>query len=130
MVSLVEIFTGFLILSAILPFYLSYFGIEKFQPTTQDWILLWVLAFFCTHLTMVLSLNALRYLDAFALNLANNLEPVYGVALAAYIFHEHELLSTRFYIGGAVILLSVILHGYYETKAVKQKNSDELSISK
>lgn len=116
MVSLIEIFMGFLVLSFLLPFYVSYFDISKLFPSGNDWILLWILAFVCTHLTLILSLNALRYLDAFTLNLSVNLEPVYGIILAALIFHEHESLTLRFYIGGALILLSVVLHGYYQAR--------------
>lgn len=122
MVSLVEIFVGFMALSLFLPYYISYFDVAKLVPTTTDWVLLSILAFVCTHLTLILSLNALRHLDAFTLNLSINLEPVYGIALAFLIFHEHELLTPRFYIGGALIFLSVLLHGYYQARASAHTN--------
>lgn len=116
LVSLVEISAGFVVLSAFLPFYVRFFEIEKLLPTTNDWLLLGVLAFVCTHLTLILSLNALRYLNAFTLNLSINLEPVYGIALAFLIFHEQQYLTPRFYIGGGLIFLSVVLHSYYQAR--------------
>jgi hypothetical protein len=38
---------------------------------------------------------------------------VYGIALAFLIFNENENLNTGFFIGTAIILLSVLLHSYY-----------------
>jgi drug/metabolite transporter (DMT)-like permease len=120
MVSLIEIGTGFLFLTCILPFYTSFFGIEKVVPDSKDWILLFILAFFCTHLTLILSLSALKYLDAFTLNLSINLEPIYGIALAFFLYSEYKMLNYRFFIGGLLILFSVLMHGYYQAKKVKQ----------
>jgi drug/metabolite transporter (DMT)-like permease len=41
---------------------------------------------------------------------------VYGIALAFFIFHEHKFLSSRFFVGAALILLSVVLHAYFKSK--------------
>lgn len=120
MVSFIEIGTGFLFLTCVLPFYTSFFGIEKVFPNSTDWMLLFVLAFFCTHLTLILSLSALKYLDAFTLNLSINLEPIYGIALAFFLYNEHKVLNYRFFIGGLLILFSVLMHGYYQAKKVKE----------
>jgi drug/metabolite transporter (DMT)-like permease len=70
----------------------------------------------CTHVTIILSLAALRYLSAFTLNLSLNLEPVYGIALAFVIFHENKQLHSGFFIGAAIIMLSVILEGYFQSR--------------
>lgn len=72
------------------------------------WILL--LAIVCTNIAFVLNLNAMKKLSAFTANLAINLEPVYGIILAALFFNEHQFLNWQFYIGASVILLSVIIH--------------------
>ena len=70
----------------------------------------------CTHITLVLSLAALKELSAFTLNLAINLEPIYGIALAFVFFGEHQLLGSGFYIGSAIVLMSVVLHALYISK--------------
>jgi len=72
------------------------------------WILL--LAVVCTNIAFVLNLNAMKKLSAFTANLAINLEPVYGIILAALFFNEHQFLSWHFYIGASIILLSVVIH--------------------
>ena len=38
-----------------------------------------------------------------------NLEPVYGILLAFVFFKEYEMLSPEFYMGMALILVSVLL---------------------
>ena len=49
----------------------------------------------------------LKRLSVFTINFANNLEPVYGILLAALILHEHENLNSEFYVGAAIIFISV-----------------------
>lgn len=112
-VSFYEIFAGLVSLTLFLPFYINYFKPEKIFPSTTDWVLLVILAVACTHVTLILSLNALKHLSAFTLNLSINLEPVYGIALAFLIFHENNSLNTEFFIGAALIMLSVVLHSYF-----------------
>ena len=116
-VSFYEIVAGFLMLTLFLPFYISYFHPAQLVPTTSDWLLLIVLAIACTHVTLVLSLAALRHLSAFTLNLSINLEPIYGIGLAFLIFHENEHLHRGFFIGAGIILLSVLLHAFFQRRA-------------
>ncbi len=113
LVSFYEIAAGVVVLTLFLPFYIGYFHPVKLLPDTTDWLLLTILAIACTHVTLVLSLAALRHLSAFTLNLSINLEPVYGIALAFLIYHENEHLHKGFFIGGAIIMLSVLLHAYF-----------------
>ncbi|MCW5908611.1 MAG: EamA family transporter [Chitinophagales bacterium] len=113
-VSFHEIFSGFAALTVFMPVYIWVFEPVKLYPTTSDWLLLLVLAVLCTHVTLILSLNALKHLSAFTLNLAINLEPVYGIALAFIFFRENKELNGWFFAGAGIIMLSVILHSYFE----------------
>ena len=117
-VSFYEIVSGLLVLSVLLPFYIGYFNPTRLFPSFNDWALLFILAIVCTHITLVLSLNALKHLSAFTLNLSINLEPVYGIALAFLVFGENKKLNIGFFIGTAIILLSVLLHAYFSSKNV------------
>lgn len=75
-----------------------------------DIIWISILAFVCTNFAFVLNLNAMKKLSAFTANLAINLEPVYGIILAAFILKEYQFLNLHFYIGTAIILSSVLIH--------------------
>ena len=58
----------------------------------------------------------MKRLSAFVVNLTINLEPVYGILLAVGLYglhvagFEQEQLSPGFYLGTAIILLSVLIH--------------------
>lgn len=43
--------------------------------------------------------------------LTTNLEPVYGIVLAYFIIGGKEKMSPSFYIGGVIIILTVIMNG-------------------
>jgi drug/metabolite transporter (DMT)-like permease len=121
-VSFYEILAGLLMLTVLLPFYILLHPPAKLLPDPTDWLLLTVLAVCCTHITLILSLNALRYLSAFTLNLALNLEPLYGIALAFIIYQENEYLNVWFFTGAGLIILSVMLHSYSSALFNKQNS--------
>ena len=50
--------------------------------------------------------------------MAVNLEPIYSIVLALILFGESEEMTTSFYIGGSVIILTVFLDGYLKTKKI------------
>jgi drug/metabolite transporter (DMT)-like permease len=125
-VSFYEIFSGLLVLTAILPLYIAYFEPVKLFPNTNDWVLLFILAIACTHMTLILSLNALKHLSAFTLNLAINLEPIYGITLAFLIFGENKNLNAGFFAGTLLIMLSVVLHSYFASKKEKDEPASVL----
>jgi len=108
-VTLYEMCGGVIALIFILPFYLKAFPAAYYIPTTSDWLWLLVLSWLCTVFAFILSLNALQKISPFTANLAYNLEPLYGIALAFIIFKENKFLSAGFYYGLALILLAVIL---------------------
>lgn len=108
-VTLYELTGGLLWLSILLPFYLRLFPASHFFPTTSDFLWLLVLSWLCTVLAFQLSMNALKKISAFTVNLTYNLEPVYGILLAFVIYRENKQLGSSFYIGLSIILLSVIL---------------------
>lgn len=51
----------------------------------------------------------LKKLSAFTVNLSYNLEPVYSIVIAFIIFGEGRELNFSFYLGIALILVSVAL---------------------
>ena len=98
---------GWLVLTLLMPFYMKLFPTDYIFPTFDDWIWLLILAWLCTVWAVMLQLSSLRKLSTFTSNLTYNLEPVYGILLAFIIFKENENLSSGFYYGLALILLSV-----------------------
>ncbi|HRP33017.1 MAG TPA: DMT family transporter [Agriterribacter sp.] len=104
-----EITGALLVLTLGMPFYLSHFPGDHFLPTTSDLLWLLVLSWLCTVLAFNLSLQALRKISPFAINLSYNLEPIYGILLAFIVYQENQYLSSGFFVGVALILLTVVL---------------------
>lgn len=81
-----------------------------------DWLWMFLLAGVCTVYAFSASVELMKRISAFVVNLTINLEPVYGILLAVGMYtlrvpgFGQERLSTGFYIGTLVILLSVLIH--------------------
>lgn len=81
----------------------------NFSPTDRDLIFLIILAAVVTITPYSLKIDSLKHISAFTVNLANNMEPVYSIILAAIFFHEFDELNFSFVIGVILIVLSVVL---------------------
>ena len=78
----------------LLGYKLFYTGKElQLVPTAMDWVWLFLLAGFCTVYAFSVSVELMKRLTAFAVNLTVNLEPVYGIILAVLIFGEKEKMT-------------------------------------
>jgi len=106
-VTLYEMTGGFIILCFILPLYFRFFPAAYFFPGLVDWLWLLILAWICTVFAFILSLNSLRKISAFTVNLSYNLEPIYSIILAFIIFKENKFLGPGFYLGFSLILFAV-----------------------
>ena len=110
--SLVELSGGLLVTSLLLPFFFWNNPAMAIWPQPSDWLWLGILTWICTLLPYYLTLLAMRHITSFATNLTINLEPVYGVLLAALVFREDKMLNPNFYFGVAIILVAVFSHPF------------------
>lgn len=106
----VEFLVGFLTISALMPLYGWLFPEQVKSPTNMDLLYLLLLALGCTTLGYTLIMNALKVISTFKAMLAINLEPVYGMLMAAFFFQEHDELPRGFYLGAGLILMSVFVY--------------------
>lgn len=119
--TILELGSGFLVISLFLPLYFAYQPEMVFAPTAEDWLWLLVLSIFCTSVAYILSLLALKELSAYTASLSLNLEPVYGILMAMAIFNEYEDLTPGFYVGTLLILTSVFLHPILKKQQKKRR---------
>lgn len=109
-ITLYQFTGGFLGLSLLLPLLLLMAPNGWQWPTAWDWAWLALLSWLCTILTFFLYIRALKHVSAFTMNLTLTLEPLYGIALAFFVYHENEHLSNWFYLGFFLIAFAVLLH--------------------
>ncbi len=96
------------------------------NPTIEDWIYLSVLAIVCTVYAYSISVELMKRLSAFSINLVVNLEPVYGIILALIIFGASEEMSPGFYLGTLLILTSVLLYPLLNRRYKKKALSTDI----
>lgn len=98
-----------------LPVYAFFFAENGLQliPAPMDWLWLLILSGICTVYAFSVSVELMRRITAFAVNLTVNLEPVYGIILAVLILGEREKMTPGFYYGTVIILISVLIYPIY-----------------
>jgi drug/metabolite transporter (DMT)-like permease len=103
---------AFLAALVLVPFLLVFTktGVQQLIPSPSDWIWLIILGLLCTVYAYTQLFLLLKKISAFTLNLSINMEPVYGILLAYFIFGEKEKMTSGFYVGASFILLTVVLH--------------------
>jgi drug/metabolite transporter (DMT)-like permease len=96
---------------------------DFFQLSPADWGYLAILASLCTAYAFIASVKVMRFISPYTVLLTVNLEPIYGVFLAFIIFGESEKMSGMFYIGAAIILLTVVANGILKNRATLKSRS-------
>lgn len=87
------------------------FTIDFFILTTKDWILILILSSVCTSYAFTAAVKVMQKLSPYTVMLTTNLEPVYGIILAYFIIGGKEKMSSEFYIGAVIILITVVANG-------------------
>lgn len=106
------------------PIYTALFaegGTLNFSLTAMDWVYLLILTLACTVYAYTAGVRLMQRISAYTMNLTVNLEPVYGIILAWFIFDEGDKMSAGFYYGAAIILLSVFIYPVLDAFAERRK---------
>ena len=75
-----------------------------------DWFWMLILSGVCTVYAFSVSVELMKRVSVFTINLTINLEPVYGILLAVLVFGEKEKMTPQFYLGTLIILISVLIY--------------------
>jgi drug/metabolite transporter (DMT)-like permease len=78
-------------------------------PGWENMMWLLMLSSICTVWAYAGYMEVLQRMSVFTVNVIYNMEPVYGIALAALIFGSREFMSPGFYMGAAIIIGSVFM---------------------
>ena len=127
-ISFYELGTGTLAITVYLLFMTFWSdGASGFYPgffhlSFNDFWLLFVLGSICTAYAVIVSVEVMKHLSPYTVMLTINLEPIYGIVLAFFIFGSKEEMSPDFYYGALIILITVVLNGLLKNrKKIKQR---------
>jgi drug/metabolite transporter (DMT)-like permease len=105
-ISIYELGGGFLGLTAYL-FFKRDFTPEFFDVTPAGWMWLSILAVLGTTFPFIASVNLMKKISPYTVTLTVNLETIYGIIFAYFIWKKEEEMTTGFYLGTFIILATV-----------------------
>ena len=116
-ISFYQLFFGVVFITIYLLFTNS-FSVSFFQIPASDWLYLIVLSSICTAYAFIASVHVMKYLSPYTVMLTINLEPIYAIVLALFIFGDKEQMSSTFYLGAFIVLFVVLLNGIIKNRSI------------
>lgn len=92
-------------------------GGQGYIPLEWDWMWIGILAVVCTVYAYTETIHLYKVFSVFSINLVITLEPVYGILLAVFIFGQKEVMSTGFYWGTALLVLTVMVQPFLQKRS-------------
>lgn len=76
--------------------------------SSDNCIYLLTLSILCTTIPFIIGVKVLRNISPYTMALTLNLETIYGILFAYFIFTDSEKMSAPFYIGAGIILAVIV----------------------
>jgi drug/metabolite transporter (DMT)-like permease len=118
-----EMTSACLIILLFFPIYQNTWADEgplNLAPLWSDWIYIAIMAWACSVYAYSVAINLTKKLSVFFIQLALNLEPVYGIALALIVFGDQEVMGWNFYAGTIIIISAVALYPLLKKRTENQ----------
>jgi len=92
-------------------------------PSGNDLPYILFLSIICTAFAYLVSVEIMKKIKPFTMNISVNLEPIYAIIMALILFPKNEKMSFLFYAGGMIILISILINSYLKKKyKIKSKH--------
>src|SRR5690606_31386750 len=123
-ISFYEFLSGVVFLSVFMLFFEGGFTKDVFNLKAMDFWYLFILASVCTAYAFIAAIRVMRYISPYTVVLTYNLEPIYGILIAIFLFPEKEKMSPNFYYGASIILITVLLNAVLKSRRkLKRKHT-------
>ncbi|MFT4576271.1 MAG: drug/metabolite transporter (DMT)-like permease [Polaribacter sp.] len=120
-ISFYQLFFGVAFVTVFL-FFTNSFTADFFKLSSSDWFYLVLLSSVCTAYAFIVSVKVMKHLTPYTVMLTINLEPVYAIILALFIFGDKEKMNVEFYYGAFIVLFVVLLNGIIKNlPTIKEK---------
>jgi drug/metabolite transporter (DMT)-like permease len=113
-VSLIEMISG--TVTCILLFDLSWGSIFSIQDS-YNFATILILGILCTALPFLVSIKIMRSLAPSTICISLNLEPIYAIVMAYFLFNEGSNMGLSFLVGASLVMFSAIANGLTITKS-------------
>ncbi len=105
-IAIYELGGGFLALTVYL-FFKGEFNSVFFSITPMAWLWLSILAVLGTAYPFIASVNLMKKISPYTVTLTVNLETIYGIIIAYFIWQKEEAMTSGFYLGTFIILSTI-----------------------
>lgn len=123
-ISFYEFLSGVFFVSIYILFFGDGFSAEFFNLNVLDFSYLFILASICTTYAFIAVVHIMKVISPYTVVLSYNMEPIYGIFMAVILFPEKENMSSSFYYGAIVIIITVLLNAILKNiRLLKQKFS-------
>lgn len=123
-ISFYEFIGGIAFISLFLLIFKGGFSTSFFKLSLSDWIYVFILGSICTAYAFIGAVNVMKHLSPYTVVLSYNLEPVYGIVMALFLFPQKEIMGPKFYLGAILILSTLLMDGIIKNyRRTKKKNS-------
>lgn len=92
------------------------FGKEMVALSGDDWFYLIVLGVFATAFAFIISIDVMKVLSPFTCALTINLEPLYTIVIALFLYGKSEYMTPQFYLGSVLILSTLFIEAWVSKK--------------
>jgi drug/metabolite transporter (DMT)-like permease len=91
-----------------------------FSVSSTNWFWLIVFSIICTVIPFIISIGIMKEIRPYTVTLSVNLEPIYGILFAYFIFGDSEKMTMGFYAGTLIILSTIFLNAYLRSRSVEK----------
>lgn len=119
-ISLVEMMAGAVGITLYLIF-AGKFDVRMIEIPPMDWLWIVLLGTVATAFAFVVSVKVMEEISPFTVSLTINLEPVYGIILAFFIFGSSEKMTWGFYVGTILILAALYMNALHRKGKLRRK---------
>lgn len=115
-ISLYEFLSGVAFLSLFILCFEGGVTKDFFMLSARDFWYLFILASVCTAYAFIAAIHIMRHISPYTVVLTYNLEPIYGIIIAIFLFPEKEKMSTNFYYGASIVIITVLLNAVLKNR--------------
>lgn len=118
-ITIYELSGGFVALTIYL-FFAGKFDQEFFEISNNDWAWLSLFSIVGTAFPFIASVNLMKKISPYTITLTVNLETIYGIIFAYFIWKKDESMTPGFYLGTLIILSVIFGNGLLKSYLKKQ----------
>ena len=97
-----------------------YDDLSKLSFSAIDLLYCAILGLLCTSFAYIVSVDVMKEISPYTVVMSVNLEPIYSIIIATLLWPESEKMSPTFYVGAGIILVIILLNGYFKMRSKKK----------